>query len=34
MQQQILKYQKMKATALSDYNIAIAELDYITAKTK
>jgi hypothetical protein len=24
----------MKATALSDYNIAIAELDYITAKTK
>lgn len=34
MQQQILRYQKMKATALSDYNIAIAELDYITAKTK
>ena len=34
MQQQILKYQKMKATALSDYNIAIAELDYITAKMK
>ena len=34
MQQQILKYQKMKATALSDYYIAIAELDYITAKTK
>ena len=34
MQQQILKYQKMKATALSDYKIAIAELDYITAKTK
>jgi outer membrane protein TolC len=34
MQQQILKYQKMKATALSEYNIAIAELDYITAKTK
>jgi len=34
MQQQILKYQKMKATAFSDYNIAIAELDYITAKTK
>ncbi len=34
MQQQILKYQKMKATALSEYHIALAELDYITAKTK
>ncbi len=34
MQQQILKYQKMKATALSDYHIALAELDYITAKSK
>ncbi|WP_100626891.1 TolC family protein [Algoriphagus formosus] len=34
MQQQILKYQKMKATALSEYNIAIAEMDYITAKSK
>jgi cobalt-zinc-cadmium efflux system outer membrane protein len=34
MQQQILKYQRMKATALSDYHIALAELDYITAKTK
>lgn len=33
MQQQILKYQKMKATALSEYHIAIAELDYITAKS-
>ena len=32
MQQQILKYQKMKATALSEYHIAVAELDYITAK--
>jgi outer membrane protein TolC len=34
MQQQILKYQKMKATALSEYHIARAELDYITAKSK
>lgn len=34
MQQQILKYQKMKATALSEYHIALANLDYITAKTK
>lgn len=34
MQQQILKYQRMKATALSDYHIALAEMDYITAKTK
>lgn len=29
MQQQILKYQKMKATALAEYHIAIAELNYI-----
>jgi len=34
MQQQILKYQKLKATALKDYQIALAELDYIMAKTK
>jgi outer membrane protein TolC len=34
MQQQILKYQKMKASALTEYHIALAELDYITAKTK
>lgn len=34
MQQQILKYQRMKATALSDYHIALAELDYITSKNK
>jgi outer membrane protein, heavy metal efflux system len=34
MQQQILQYQKMKAIALSEYHIALAELDYITAKTK
>jgi hypothetical protein len=34
MQQQILKYQKMKASALTEYHIALAELDYITAKSK
>ena len=34
MQQQILKYQRMKATALSDYHIALAELYYITSKNK
>ena len=34
MQQQILKYQRLKATALSDYHITLAELDYITAKNK
>lgn len=34
MQQQILKYQKLKATALSEYHIALAELDYLTAKTR
>lgn len=33
MQQQILKYQKMKAKALTEYHTAIAELDYLTAKT-
>lgn len=34
MQQQILKYQRMKVSALSDYHIALAELDYITSKNK
>lgn len=34
MQQQILKYQKLKVTALSEFHIRIAELDYITAKSK
>ncbi|MBX3045214.1 MAG: TolC family protein [Candidatus Kapabacteria bacterium] len=34
MQQQLLKYQKMKATALTEYYTALAELDYITAKSK
>lgn len=33
MQQQLLKYEKMKATAEVQYNIAIAKLNYITAKT-
>ncbi|QSE98775.1 TolC family protein [Fulvivirga lutea] len=34
MQQQILKYQKLKASAVASYHIALAELEYITAKTK
>jgi outer membrane protein TolC len=34
MQQQVLKYEKMKITALSEYHISVAELDYITAKSK
>jgi outer membrane protein TolC len=34
MQQQVLKYQKMKATALSEYHITLSEIDYITAKLK
>lgn len=33
MQQQLLKYQKMKATALVEYQIALAKLNYLTAKT-
>ncbi len=32
MQQQILKYQKIKATALIAYHVALARLDYITAQ--
>lgn len=32
MQQQILKYQKLKASATAAYNIAIAQIDYLTAK--
>ncbi|MDZ7742483.1 MAG: TolC family protein [Bacteroidota bacterium] len=31
MQQQLIRYQKLKATALSEYNIAIEKLNYITA---
>ncbi|MCO5251906.1 MAG: TolC family protein [Candidatus Kapabacteria bacterium] len=33
MQQQLLKYRKMRATALTQYHIAIAKLDYITSKS-
>lgn len=32
MQQQLLKYEKMKATAITKYHTARAKLDYITAK--
>lgn len=32
MQQQLLKYDKLKITALSQYQIAMAKLNYITAK--
>ncbi|NJN27470.1 MAG: TolC family protein [Cyclobacteriaceae bacterium] len=34
MQQQLIKYRKMKASATSAFKIALAELDYITAKSK
>ncbi|MFO7620653.1 MAG: TolC family protein [Bacteroidales bacterium] len=33
MQQQILKYEKMKATAEAQYQVAIARLNYLTAKS-
>jgi cobalt-zinc-cadmium efflux system outer membrane protein len=33
MQQQLLKYQKMKATALTQYQIAVAKINYLTSKT-
>lgn len=32
MQQQLLKYEKMKATAITKYHTALAKFDYITAK--
>jgi len=32
MQQQLLQYQKMKASALAEIHIALAEMDYITSK--
>jgi hypothetical protein len=32
MQQQLLKYEKMKATAEVQYQTALAKLNYITAK--
>jgi outer membrane protein TolC len=34
MQQRLLKYEKMIATSLAEYQIALAELDYLTAKSK
>lgn len=33
MQQQLLKYQKLKATALTQYHIALAKINYLTSKT-
>jgi cobalt-zinc-cadmium efflux system outer membrane protein len=33
MQQQLLKYEKMKATAEVQYQVALAKLNYITSKT-
>jgi outer membrane protein TolC len=33
MQQQLLKYQKMKATALVQYHIAVEKINYITSKS-
>jgi outer membrane protein TolC len=33
MQQQLLKYRKLKATALKQYHISVAKLNYLTAKT-
>jgi len=33
MQQQLLKYQKMRATALTQYQIAVAKINYLTSKT-
>ena len=32
MQQQLLKYEIAKATALKNYHVAIAKIDYLTAK--
>ncbi|MDF1573346.1 MAG: TolC family protein [Bacteroidales bacterium] len=33
MQQQLLKYQKLSATALAQYEIAVANINYLTSKT-
>lgn len=33
MQQQLLKYQKMSATALTQYHIAVEKINYLTSKT-
>jgi outer membrane protein, heavy metal efflux system len=32
MQQQLLKYQKMKATALTEYHTSVAKINYLTSK--
>jgi outer membrane protein TolC len=32
MQQQLLKYQKLRATALTQYQIAVAKINYLTSK--
>jgi len=34
MQQQLLKYEKLKASALVNYHIALAKIEYITAKSR
>ena len=34
MEQQLLKYQKMKTTALSEFHIALEKLNYLTAKKR
>jgi outer membrane protein TolC len=33
MQQQLLKYQKLQATALTQYQIGVAKINYLTSKT-
>ena len=33
MQQQLLKYQKLKATAMTQHQIAVAKINYLTSKT-
>ncbi len=33
MQQQLLKYEKLQATATAEYHVALAQLNYLTAKT-
>ncbi|HQT23615.1 MAG: transporter [Sphingobacteriales bacterium 17-39-43] len=34
MQQELLKYEKMKASAMANYHIAVAKLEYITSKSR
>ncbi len=34
MQQELLKYKKMKASAMASYHIAVAKLEYITSKSR